>query len=69
MDFFASWSAKANGLMTFVFFEGGGMDYAFLGESEFLIKMGIVAVAVVVLGIMLRMRKPAPKDRTTDDRR
>ncbi len=39
------------------------MDYAFLGESEFLIKMGIVAVAVVVLGIMLRMRKPAPKDR------
>ena len=47
----------------------GGMDYAFLGESEFPIKMGIVAVGVVVLGIMLRMRKPAPKDKTTDDRR
>ncbi len=47
----------------------GGMDYAFLGESEFLIKMGIVAVAVVVLGIMIRRRKPAPKDRTTGDKR
>ena len=40
----------------------GGMDYAFLGESDFLIKMGIVAIAVVALGIMLRIRNPASKD-------
>lgn len=45
------------------------MDYTILGESEFLIEMGIVAVAVIILGIMIRRRKPAPKDWTVQDKR
>ena len=45
------------------------MDFAFLGESKLLIGLGMVVIAAVGLGIMLRMRKPAPKDRATHGRR
>lgn len=33
------------------------MDYTFFGDSPFLLKMGIVAVAVVILGVMIRKKK------------
>ncbi len=61
VDFFTGRPAQDDGSVAYVFFRGGH-GLRVLGESEFLIKMGIVAVGVVVLGIMLRMRKPAPKD-------
>ncbi len=39
------------------------MEYLFLGESKLLIGLGMVAIAAVCLGIMLRKRKLAPKDK------
>ena len=42
------------------------MDSAFLGGIEFLIVMSVVAVAVVILGIMLRRKKPASKKTAID---
>ncbi len=45
------------------------MEFAFLGESKLLIGLGIVAVATVILGIMLKKWGPASKDRIADGKR
>ena len=45
------------------------MEYLFLGESKLLIGLGMVAVAAVGLGIMLRRKNPASEKTTIDDGR
>ena len=43
------------------------MDFGFLAESPFLIKMGIVAVVVIIAGVVISMRMPASGKSPTDE--